>query len=159
MKREHANNYLQKERNNIMISCTEFIPAYSEGFKFLEQLGGRQEVEKFWSELSELYLKDSLLKLITEKGLEGCFEYWSHSLNEEAADFTMTLDKNKEEFKIVMHKCPSKGKLLELGYVVPYHSYCDHCEALYKPIAERAGYKYKAEVDPDNASCMLKIFK
>ena len=36
-----------------MISCTEFIPAYSEGFKFLEQMGVRKEVEKFWGELSE----------------------------------------------------------------------------------------------------------
>ena len=50
-----------------MISCTEFIPAYSEGFKFLESIGGREEVEKFWSELSDRYLKDSLTKLVAEK--------------------------------------------------------------------------------------------
>lgn len=140
-----------------MISCTEFIPAYSEGFKFLEQIGGRQEVEKFWSKLSNLYLKDSLSKLITEKGLEGCFEYWSHSLNEEAADFTMTLDENKGEFRIEMHHCPSKGRLLELKHLTPYHSYCDHCEALYKPVAEKAGFRYEANVDCDNARCVLTI--
>lgn len=142
-----------------MISCTEFIPAYSEGFKFLESIGGREEVEKFWSELSDLYLKNSLLKLITEKGLEGAFEYWAHSLNEEAADFTMTLDYNKDEFRIDMHKCPSKGMLLSLGHMTPYHSYCDHCEALYKPIVEKAGYKYESEIDYDNASCNLIIKK
>ena len=92
-----------------MISCTEFIPAYSEGFKFLEAIGGREEVERFWSELSELYLTDSLLKLMQEKGLEGCFEYWSQSLNEEAADFTITLNNDKKAFRIDMHKCPQKG--------------------------------------------------
>lgn len=142
-----------------MISCTEFIPAYSEGFKFLEQMGGRKEVEKFWGELSEIYLKDSLLKLMMEKGLDGCYEYWSHALNEEAADFTMTLDKDKGEFRIDMHRCPSKGKLLELKYMTPYHSYCDHCEALYKPVAEKAGFEYKSDVDCDNARCSLVIKK
>ncbi len=142
-----------------MISCTEFIPAYSEGFKFLEAIGGREEVDKFWSELSELYLTDSLLKLMQEKGLEGCFDYWSHSLNEEAADFTITLDNDKKEFRIDMHKCPSKGMLLDLKHMIPYHSYCDHCEALYRPIAEKAGYEYRSEVDGDNAACKLIIFK
>ena len=140
-----------------MISCTEFIPAYSEGFKFLEQMGGRKEVEKFWSELSDLYLSDSLAKLMAKDGLSGCFTYWAHSLNEEAADFTMVLDETKGEFKIDMHKCPSKNMLLQLKHIVPYHSYCDHCNALYKPIAEKLGYKYDSEIDYDNASCNLTI--
>mgnify|MGYP001288026898 CR=1 FL=1 len=142
-----------------MISCTEFIPAYSEGFKFIEQLGGRTEVEKFWAELSDLYLKDTLAKLISGKGLEGCFEYWSRSLNEEAADFTLILNKAKREFQIVMHKCPSKSRLMELTHLKPYHSYCDHCEALYKPVAERAGFKYKSEIDCDHATCLHIIYK
>jgi len=87
-----------------MISCTDFIPAYSEGFKFLEMTGGRKEVEKFWSYLSEIYLKDTLGELVTSDGLAGCYAYWSHSLNEEAADFTMILDEIKSEFIIDMHK-------------------------------------------------------
>ncbi len=87
-----------------MISYTDFIPAYSEGFKFLEMTGGRKEVEKFWSYLSEIYLKDTLGELVTRDGLAGCYAYWSHSLNEEAADFTMILDEIKSEFIIDMHK-------------------------------------------------------
>jgi hypothetical protein len=140
-----------------MISCTEFIPAYSEGFKFIENIGGRSELEKFWSELSDLYLKDSLQKLMAEKGLAGAFDYWSHSLNEEAADFTMILDEDKGEFSIDLHKCPSKGMLLRLKHMTPYHSYCDHCPALYKPIAERLGYIYTSEIDCENASCKITI--
>lgn len=30
-----------------MIACTDFIPAYSELFKFLHAKGGREEVERF----------------------------------------------------------------------------------------------------------------
>ncbi len=142
-----------------MISCTEFIPAYSEGFKFIESLGGRKEVERFWSELSELYLTDTLAKLMDDEGLGGCFTYWAHSLNEEAADFTMVLDEDKNEFTIDMHKCPSKGMLLKLKHMSSYHSYCDHCDALYKPIVERRGFKYESKVDCDNASCSILIKK
>jgi len=142
-----------------MISCTEFIPAYSEGFKFLELMGGRSEVEFFWSELSNLYLKDSLEKLITESGLEGCFSYWAHSLNEEAADFTMTLDNDKRTFRIDMHLCPSRKMLMDLKHMTPYHSYCDHCAALYKPIVGKFGYQYDAIIDCDHASCSITIKK
>ena len=142
-----------------MISCTEFIPAYSEGFKFLESIGGRVEIEKFWAELSRLGLKDSLDKLVAEQGLKGCYTYWSHSLNEEAADFTMELDEEKGEFIIQMHHCPSQGMLLDLEHIVPYHSYCDHCAALYKPVVEKYGYSYHEEVDADHASCQIIIKK
>ena len=75
-----------------MISCTEFIPAYSEGFKFLEEKAGHTGPEKFWSWLSRFYLSDTLDRLIAEDGLEGCFKYWAHSLNEEAAEFKMTFN-------------------------------------------------------------------
>ena len=142
-----------------MISCTEFISAYSEGFKFLETIGGRAEVEKFCAELSRLYLSGSLEKLVSEQGLKGCYTYWSHSLNEEAADFTMVLDEEKGEFIIQMHHCPSKGMLLEMKHIEPYHSYCDHCVALYKPVVEKYGYRYHEEVDADHASCQIIISK
>ena len=147
----------KKKGDTTMISCTEFIPAYSECFKFLEDRGGREEVEKFWAELSDIYLKDSLDRLIVEQGLAGCYSYWSHSLNEEAAGFTMILDEVKGEFSIDMHKCPSKGMLDGLKHMTPYHSYCDHCPALYKPVAERHGFIYESEIDSNNAKCKIVI--
>jgi hypothetical protein len=142
-----------------MISCTEFIPAYSEGFKFIESIGGRKEVEKFWAKLSDDYLKGSLEKEVVENGLEGCFNYWSHSLNEEAADFTMTLDRENNKFSIRMHLCPSKKMLMDLKYMEPCHFYCEHCAALYKPVVEKYGYTYRVEIDADHASCYIVIKK
>jgi len=35
-----------------MISCTEFIPAYSELFKYLEKKGGKEAVEAYWRHIS-----------------------------------------------------------------------------------------------------------
>ena len=46
-----------------MISCTEFIPAYSELFKFLESKGGPEAVEYFWN-----YLSDNFLGNLREAG-------------------------------------------------------------------------------------------
>jgi len=141
-----------------MISCTEFIPAYSEGFKFLELKGGSGEPEKFWNWLSGFYLRDSLERLITENGLEGCFIYWSQSLNEEAAGFRMVLDEIKGEFSIEMYNCPSKGMLNEMDHIVPYHSYCSHCAALYRPVAEMHGYMYDEDlIESGKAECRLTI--
>ena len=34
-----------------MISCTEFIPSYSELFTYLENKHGRDEVDRFWEYL------------------------------------------------------------------------------------------------------------
>ena len=70
-----------------MISCTEFIPAYSELFKFLQQKGGKQAVVEFWEYLADRFL-DNLRSLVQENGIRGCWLYLSHTLNVEAADFT-----------------------------------------------------------------------
>lgn len=143
-----------------MISCTEFIPAYSEGFKFLEAAGGYTEVEKFWAYLSDLYLKDSLVKHVKDMGIAGCFEYWKHSLSEEAADFIMTLDEENGEFKIDMIRCPSKGMLIEMKNMEPYESYCNHCPALYSRVLEPMGYEFIMDLtDTDKAKCSVVIRK
>jgi hypothetical protein len=142
-----------------MISCTEFIPAYSELFKYIERRGGKQDVMEFWNYLSENYLSD-LRSYVDKDGIDGCWEYWSHSLNEEAADFVMTLDDEKGEFTIDMRHCPSKGKLLSLDYMEPYDNYCGHCDILYRRNLEPRGFKYEYDFSKcDEAKCILKITK
>ncbi len=141
-----------------MISCTEFIPAYSEGFKFLEKKDGRLKVDEFWAYLSDLYLKDSLRKLVEAHGIEGCFIYWEKALNEEAADFKMTLDEERGEFIIDMIKCPSKGMLLEMKHMEPYKAYCEHCPALYSRVLEPMGYEFNMDLSQtDRAKCKLIV--
>lgn len=143
-----------------MISCTEFIPAYSEGFRFIEAHGGRAKVEEFWALLSDMYLKDTLRKYVEKDGLEGCYKYWEHSLSEEAADFKMVLDEENNEFRIDMFRCPSKGMLLEMDYMEPYEAYCDHCPALYSRVLEPMGYEYIMDLSKtDKAKCSLIIRK
>lgn len=142
-----------------MISCTEFIPAYSELFKFLEQKGGQAAVLDFWNYLSDSFL-GNLKSAVEAHGIRGCWIYWNHTLNEEAADFTMELDEEAGEFRIDMHHCPSMGRLLELKHVEPYHDYCKHCDVLYRRILEPLGYEYTTDMSQcHQARCSLLVKK
>jgi hypothetical protein len=140
-----------------VISCTEFIPAYSELFRYLEKKGGKNAVVDFWNFLSDTYLA-GLRDLVVKYGLRGCWLYWSQTLNEEAADFSMELDEKGGEFRIVMHHCPSKGRLLELGHIEPYRDYCEHCDVLYRRVLEPLGYDYEVDLSQtDQARCSVAI--
>ncbi len=145
-----------------MISCTEFIPAYSELFTFIEKKYGRGEVDEFWK---YLFKPDGagipLINFVKKERIRGCFTYWTGTLNEEAADFTLLLNEKKGYFVLDMHKCPSKGRLLklsdELG-IVPYHDYCYHCMG-YKQAVEKIGLEYHYDLTScDRAACKIFIY-
>ena len=135
-----------------MISCTEFIPAYSELFKFLHNIGGKEAVVMFWENLSDSFL-DNLRDLAARKGLAGCFEYWSHTLTEEAADFRIMLDEKKGVFEIHMRYCPSMGRLMELEHIEPYEWYCEHCDTLYRRVLEPLGFEYHIDLTQCRKAC------
>lgn len=145
-----------------MISCTEFIPCYSELFTYLEEKNGREEVNRFWK---YLFKPDGagipLINYVNREGIRGCFSYWAGTLNEEAADFTMYLNENAGWFMLDMHNCPSKGRLLtyhdEIG-IVPYHDYCLHCDS-YRSAVEKIGLKYIYNFSGcDHAACSILIY-
>lgn len=141
-----------------MVSCTEFIPFYSELFKYLEQLNGKKEVIKYWEYISDTFVQDLLGKKVEEHGLRGCYEYWAKSLNEEACGFTMVLDEENGEFSIDLHSCPSRGMLNSLSHIEPYEDYCGHCAVLYSRVLKKYGIVAK-DMDfsqVDKAKCSLK---
>lgn len=140
-----------------MISCTEFIPAYSELFKYLEKKQGKAAVVDFWNWLSDSFLTN-LRDLVVENGIRGCWLYWEKTLSEEAADFTMELDEEAGEFSIDMHLCPSKGRLLEYKHIEPYRDYCEHCNVLYRRVLEPLGFEYELDRShTDQARCRLRV--
>ena len=142
-----------------MISCTEFIPAYSELFKFLHAQGGKDEVIRFWEHLSDSLLTN-LRDLAAAKGVAGCFEYWSHTLTEEAADFRMVVDEEKGVLETEMRHCPSMGRLNELKHIEPYEHYCEHCDTLYRRVLEPLGFEYHIDLSTcKEARCKLSLKK
>ena len=146
-----------------MISCTEFIPAYSELFTYLENKNGREEVDRYWHWLFDPSCDSIPLDgYLQREGLRGCYSYWAVSLNEEACDFTMILNEKAGWYHDIMHHCPSKGHLLELAKEVPefipYHDYCMHCDN-YRLSLEKAGLCYIYNFNGiDEAKCSEIIY-
>ena len=145
-----------------MISCTEFIPYYSELFSYLEEKHGKDEVEQFWEYLFQP-AEDGipLINFIKKEGIRGCWSYWSGTLNEEAADFTMYLNEKRGFYLETMHRCPSKGRLLALEEEIglkPYPDYCLHCD-FYRRAIEKVGLKYIFNFQGiERAACSLLIY-
>lgn len=146
-----------------MISCTEFIPSYSELFTYLdEKHGGHEEVERFWAYLFEPTGKGiPLINFAKKDGVRGCWNYWNGTLTEEASDCTMLLNEKEGWFYTDMHYCPSKGRLLqlkdELG-IEPYYDYCGHCD-YYRASLEKAGLTWiRNHIDVDRAGCVSVVY-
>lgn len=110
-----------------MISCTEFIPAYSELFKFIDQKSGRQAVYDFWNWLFQPE-KSPLNDLLAQYGMMGIWKNWYVVYTEEACDNTMIHNEREGWHASCMHSCPSKGRFAKLGYMEPFDEYCKHCE-------------------------------
>ena len=142
-----------------MISCTEFIPAYSELFKYIEDIDSYDAVKAYWKYISDGWIAGKLGKLVQEHGVEGCWMYWSKSLTEEACDVRIEYDEDNEVFSVDMRRCPSKGHLLDYPHIEPYHDYCGHCAALYRPILERLGLKAEEHYEHvDEARCSTRYW-
>lgn len=143
-----------------MISCTEFIPAYSTLFTYLEEKVGPEEVQRYWEHNFDPK-KAPLFGFLSREGIRGCYSYWSGTLNEEAADFTMYLNEKRGFYMLDMHHCPSKGRLLKLKEdigVEPYHGYCLHCDH-YRASAEACGFHYIYNFKgTDQAACKILIY-
>lgn len=142
-----------------MIPCTEFIPAYSELFTWLEEQKGPEEVDRYWKWLFDPAKNTVALDGYLEReGLKGFYSCYEVTLSEEAADFTNFYSEKGGWYKGVMHYCPSKGRLLELQKrnpaFVPYHNYCLHCDN-YRLSAEKAGFGYIFDFEgTDEARCV-----
>ena len=141
-----------------MVSCTEFVYAYSEIFRFIENKDGYEAVQKYWERISDDSIQSTLGKAVDEAGgIKGCYDYWSHTLNEEAADFRMEYDDEKKTFSIEMRNCPSRGRLNESGKDY-YPRYCEHCDLLYRRVLEPRGMKYDYDFSGvDHARCKLMV--
>ena len=137
-----------------MISCTEFIPVYNELFKFLHKKYGKKAVVDFWKYISDEFLKN-LDKLVKEKGIGGMAEYWTHTLTEEGAEYTMSV--GRDYFEIYMKKCPSVDILNRKG-LRKYPFYCEHCDVLYRRVIEKYGFRYKIKfIDTQKGRCKLTV--
>ena len=135
-----------------MISCTEFIPAYSELFKFLDRKSGRQAVYDYWNwrfqpEHSHLY------QYLIKNGFRGAWDYWTVITKEEACDCTRIFNEEEGWSISCMHACPSKGRFNKLPHMEPFDEYCKHC-SYYNIALEKKGFTKIVDFrGTENACC------
>lgn len=149
-----------------MISCTEFIPLYSEFFKFLEKKNGPDAVMKYWIHISDTSIGDKTnpnsmaYKCDRLGGYEGAKAYWGHTTTEEACDiFDVRNDKAKYSYSH-MRYCPSRGMLNSFTHIEPYHNYCEHCKIIYSRVLEKYGMVYERDQSKvDNAECCSILYE
>ena len=148
-----------------MISCTEFIPLYSEFFKYLEKAGGHDAVMKYWYYISDNSIGDrtnpnSLVSFIERDGpFEGAINYWEHTLTEEACDVLKIYDYERKYAYTHMRHCPSRGMLNELKHIEPYYDYCGHCKVIYQRQLEKYGVVYERDHSGiDHAECKSLLY-
>ena len=150
-----------------MISCTEFIPLYSEFFKYLaKNCGGDAAVMDYWVYLSDTSIGDKTnpnsLAAKCEKygGYEGSRAYWGHTLTEEACDLYEIYNPVEQYTYSVMRYCPSRGMLNSLEHVEPYHDYCEHCKVIYSRVLEKYGIVYERDhSEIDHARCRSILYR
>lgn len=149
-----------------MISCTEFIPLYSEFFKYLEKRGGHDAVMDYWIHISDTSIGDvtnpNSLAYKCEKlgGFEGAIAYWGHTLTEEACDLLEMEDRKKRVKYSHMRHCPSKGMLNSLSHVEPYYDYCSHCNIIYARVLEKYGIVHARDnSNIDHAECRSCVYE
>lgn len=149
-----------------MISCTEFIPLYSEFFKFLEKKGGHDAVVEYWKYLSDKNIGDKTnpnsLASFCERlgGFEGARAYWSHTLSEEACDLYRIYDPKRRYLYDHIRHCPSRGMLNSLSHIEPYYDYCEHCNVIYQRVLEEYGIVYERDDSKkENAECSSILYE
>ena len=149
-----------------MISCTEFIPLYSEFFKFLEKRGGHDAVLDYWKHISKVSTgnKSNPNSLASKcealGGFEGAVAYWGHTLTEEACDLFQVINHEKKFKYEHMRHCPSRGMLNSLSHIEPYYDYCSHCNVIYSLVLENYGITYERDNSmADRAECLSMLYE
>ncbi|MBQ4528553.1 MAG: hypothetical protein II998_10835 [Clostridia bacterium] len=149
-----------------MISCTEFIPLYSEFFKYLEARDGEEAVQKYWIHISDTSIGDKTnpnslaSKCELYGGFGGAKAYWGHTLTEEACDFIKLYDYERNFIFSHMRHCPSRGMLNDFEHVEPYHNYCEHCNVIYSRVLEKYGIEYiRDNSKTENAECRSILYE
>jgi hypothetical protein len=121
-----------------MLGCHEFCGYYEWTFHYMRRMFGQQSVRDLWAEAigadSQRHYADAGL----EGGLRGLLRVWVKTGEEEACDWTFTLDEEKNVLRWDMRRCPSKGFLIETDRNAD-EDYCDHCAGWVIPLMESIG--------------------
>mgnify|MGYP001814794541 CR=1 FL=1 len=120
-----------------MLGVQDFIGYYDWTFEYLRRNHGEQAVLDYWGKAIAFDSQRHARQLFLEKGFEGMYEYWAHTLEMEEAGYTF--DRGEDYFRTDMFDCPSKGHLIQRD-LEAYHDYCEHCMGWIGPLLGTTGF-------------------
>ena len=136
-----------------MIPSDHFVRFYNEVFKFLDTRNGLEDYYAHISSHQELHC----LKIFSEKGIVGVYEYYLKIRKEENCEMDMEL--HSDFLYMGMTKCPSLSKNLDndAGLCIKY---CEHCPGWSLPLGKKAGiFEITDMVAPDVPQCYTYYFE
>ncbi len=138
-----------------MLPSDQFVRMYNELFKMLEERG-HAELQAYWLEISRL--QETILgPYIHKDGLKGMYDYWNRIVVEENCEAELSLMEDYFEFKML--RCPSLSKAMDNDAGL-CELYCDHCGGWVKPLVEKYGYHYAADmVSRTEPVCVMRIYR
>lgn len=121
-----------------MLGCQDFCGHYDWTFHYIRRRFGYDAVLKLWEEAIANDSQSHYIKAGGARGLRGLYNTWVKTGEEERCDWTFTLDEQKNNLRMDMRKCPSKGFLLDNDRNAD-EDYCDHCIGWIGPALESVG--------------------
>lgn len=109
-----------------MLGCQDFCGYYDWTFHYIRQRFGQDAVHKFWKQSIADDAQQHYTAAGRDKGLRGLYDTWVKTGEDEKCDWTFTLDELRNNLRMDMRECPSKGFLLQNDLNTD-EDYCDHC--------------------------------
>lgn len=127
------------------MTIRDYIAAYNKTFGYVEQKYGTEALADLFAAISREYCAH-LDECIREGGVEGCMKYWGGdggTLSREKIDFRAWMEDGV--FHGQIRNCTSVADVRSRGQepYVGQLTYCDHCDALYGPVAAKYGIELR----------------
>jgi hypothetical protein len=122
----------------MMLGCHEFCGYYEWTFHYVRRRWGQEAVARLWAEAIGGESQRHYTEAAQAAGLAGLYRTWVQTGEDEACDWTFTLDEARNVLRCDMRKCPSKGFLLTRDMQAD-EDYCDHCAGWMIPLLEQVG--------------------
>lgn len=121
-----------------MLGCHEFCGYYEWTFHYVRRRWGQQAVAQLWAEAIGRDSQRHYADAGRESGLRGLYGTWVKTGEDEACDWTFTLDEGRNVLRWDMRQCPSKGFLIARDRNAD-EDYCDHCMGWMIPLLKEIG--------------------
>ena len=121
-----------------MLGCHEFCGYYEWTFHYVRRQWGQEAVARLWAEAIGGESQRHYRQAARLAGLAGLYHTWVKTGEDEACDWTFTLDEARNVLRWDMRQCPSKG-FLTAHDMNADEDYCDHCMGWMIPLLDEVG--------------------